>query len=261
MKILNYIFGLLLLGALLYIGYLYLNPDVKEVYLKAKPLPAEIIKVTDSGKTTIIHEVNPVDHASLALTADKIEYLEKELLPALNEGAKYKAKVMELTAVNATLTGELEKKDIQKNEAEKDKLAWQSKYMAIEANLKDSTVKYRYNAELNLSKYRQKKSLFGSNESYVAVSTPDKNLRVNSVERYIQKLPPDRDIMDFTLETSAFYNPEYKITEKMGFGTFINAEFNPDGRIRPSIYGGYRFYDKKTDPEIGIKVRFKLFGL
>ncbi|MDR6548553.1 hypothetical protein J2810_004643 [Chryseobacterium rhizosphaerae] len=261
MKILNYILVALLLGALGYIGYLYLNPELKEVYIKAKPLPAEIIKVADSGRTTIIKEVDPVDHEGLALTAEKLQYLETELLPALNEGAKYKAKVDELTAVNAQLQGEVSKKDVVKNEAEKEVLKWKSKYIAIEANIKDSTAKYAYNAELNIAKYRQKHSLFGEKESFVAISTPDKNLKVNSVERYVQKISPDKDLMDLTIEGKAFINPNStKKINDIGIGTYINAEFNPDGRFRPSVYGGYRLGSGEPVPEVGVKMRVKVFG-
>lgn len=251
MKTISYILAALLIAAIGYIGYLNMNPQVKEVYIKAKPLPAQIVTVTKDQKTTIIKDADPADKPEATLSKERWDYIEKEVLPALAEGAKYKAQVEEITAINAQLKGELAKKEVQMQQVERDVIRWKSKYIEIAANTKDSTVNYTYNADLTVTKYNQKQSLFSPRESYVAITSADKNLRINSVERYVQKVKPDADLLEINGTAGAFY------TDKIfPYGAF-EARFFPDGRVVPFVNYGY-YLNGKWLPFYGAGVTYNI---
>lgn len=247
MKLGNKILIGLLIIAVGFILWLYFNPKIEKVYVQIKP-KAEIVFVErgDGGNIATV-EKTPSNNASEVLSQDYITYVNDTLVKALNKGLAYKVQVQNLTKINAQLKDSLSRKDVVINTVNKDVIAWKTKYIQIESNVKDSTVKYAYNAQLDIVDYSKKTSLFGAKKQYIAVSSPDKNLRINNVENFTKDIKTPKDFAELNLKLQGLYINKQIIP-------YGGAEllFNPDGRLKPIVGYGY-FYDnnlKKLYPYV-----------
>lgn len=239
-KIINYIVVILLIIAVGVILWMYFNPKIEKVYVQIKP-KAEIVFVErhDGGNIATV-EKTTANNSSEVLSQDYITYVNDTLVKALNRGLAYKVQVQNLTKINAQLKDSLSKKDVVINTVNKDVIAWKTKYIQIESNVKDSTVKYAYNAQLDIIDYNKKESLFGSRKQYIAVSSPDKNLKINNVENFTKVIKTPKDFVELNLKVQGLYLNKQIIP-------YGGAEllFNPDGKLKPIAGYGY-FYENQT---------------
>ena len=237
MKLGNKILVGLLVFAVGLVLWMYFNPRYEKVYVQIKP-KAEIVFVEKEGGGNIATvEKTPSNDASEVLSKDYITYVNDTLVKALNKGLAYKVQVQNLTKINAQLKDSLSKKDVVINTVNKDVISWKTKYIEIESNVKDSTVKYRYNAQLDIVDYSKKTTLFGARKQYIAVSSPDKNLKINNVENFTKDIKTPKDFVELNLKAQGLYINKQIIP-------YGGAEllFNPDGRLKPIVGYGY-FYD------------------
>lgn len=238
MKIINYILLGLLLIAVGISVYMFYNPKIEKIYVQIKP-KAEIITVerSDGGYIQTIEKV-ATSQPTEVLSKDYITYVNDTLVKALNKGLAYKVEVQNLTKINAMLKDSLSKKNLVINSVNKDVITWKSKYIEIQSNLKDSTVKYTYNAQLDIIDYSKKESLFGSRKQYVSVSSPDKNLKINNLENYTKDIKTPKDFVELNLKIQGLYFNQSLIP--YGGGELL---FNPDGKFKPILGYGY-IYNK-----------------
>lgn len=243
MKIINYILLGLLLIAVAILVYMWYNPKIEKIYVQIKPKP-EIITVerSDGGHIQSIEKV-PISHPTEVLSKDYITYVNDTLVKALNKGLAYKVEVKNLTKINAMLKDSLSRKNLVINSTNKDVIAWKSKYIEIQSNLKDSTVKYTYNAQLDIVDYAKKETLFGGKKQYVAVSSPDKNFKINNVENFTKEIKPLKNFLELNLKLQGLYVDE-------NFMPYGGAEllFNPDGKLKPIVGYGYFYKENKLVP-------------
>ena len=257
-KTINYIAVILLIISVGVILWMYFNPKIEKVYVQIKP-KAEIVFVErpDGGNIATV-EKTTANNSSEVLSQDYITYVNDTLVKAFNRGLAYKVQVQNLTKINAQLKDSLSKKDVVINTVNKDVIAWKTKYIQIESNSKDSTVKYAYNAQLDIVDYSKKTTLFGARKQYIAVSTTDKNLKINNVENFTKDIKTPKDFVELNLKAQGLYINKQIIP-------YGGAEllFNPDGRFKPIVGYGY-FYDHlsgKVYPYWSMGVQLNLIRL
>lgn len=236
-KILTYILVGLLIAAGLYILYLRANPEVETKYV-TRNTPPEIEYITKpSGGVIAQIPVQYGSEPSQTLSEGYVKYVNDTLVPALDKGLKYKAQLTELTRINGLLKDSLSKKNVVLSTVKRDVIEWKTKYITIAANPKDSTVKYAYDAQIDVTEYERRESLFGAKKPYIAVTSPDKNLKINGMENYTKALRPSKDFLELNLQVQGLVLNRTVIP-------YGGAElvFNPDGKLKPIAGGGY-FYD------------------
>ena len=226
----------LLLIACCVIAWFYFNPKIEKVYVQIKPKPEIIYTEKEDGGTIATIETQIGNNAAETLSEKYIGYVNDTLVPAINKGLKYKAEVTQLTRINAALRDSLTKKNIVVNTVKKDVIEWKTKYIQIAANPTDSTVTYAYNAQLDVAEYEKKESLFGDRKSYIAITSPDENLKINGVENFTKELKYKKDVLQLKGKIQGFYFNK-DITPYGGLDLIIA----PDSRFNPIISAGY-FY-------------------
>lgn len=237
MKYLTYILIGLLLIACSIIAWFYFNPKIEKVYVQIKPKPEIVYIEKSDGGIIATTEQQYADQPAQTLSENYLKYVNDTLVPALNKGMKYKAEVTQLTRINAALRDSLTKKNIVVNTVQKDVIEWKTKYIQIAANAKDSTVTYAYNAQLDIAEYQKKESLFGDKKSYIAITSPDKNLKINGVENFTKAVKSPKDLMELNLKVQGLYLNETIVP-------YGGAEilFNPDGKLKPIVGYGYFYH-------------------
>lgn len=218
------------------IAWFWFNPKVEQVYVKIKPTPQIIYTEREDGGTIATIESQIADVPAETLSEKYIGYVNDTLVPALNKGLQYKAEVSQLTRINAALKDSLTKANINAKNARKDVIEWQTKYITIAANPKDSTVKYAYNAQIDIAEYSKKETLFGDKKTYISVTSPDKNFRINGVENFTKPVKIPKDFVELNVKLNGIYLDK-TLTPYMG----AELMFNPDGRLKPAVGYGY-FY-------------------
>lgn len=131
-------------------------------------------------------------------------------------------KEAELTQVKAKLEDKIKAQQIELDANKNKTYYYKTKYFEATANESDSTLRYSYNAELNLTKYDKKESLFSGKKTYIDISSPDKNMKINGVENFIKDIssPPTK----FGVGVQAGYGlgADLKIQPYIGFGVSYN---------------------------------------
>lgn len=236
----NKLFTYILIGLLLIVAgfalWLWFNPKIDKVYVQIKPKPEIIYTNKPDGGTIATIETQIADLPAETLSQDYIKYVNDTLVPALNKGLQYKAEVSQLTRINAALKDSLTKANINAKNARKDVIEWQTKYITIAANPKDSTINYAYNAQLDIAEYSTKETLFGDKKTYISVTSPDKNFRINGVENFTKPVKVPKDFVELNVKLNGIYLDK-TLTPYMG----AELMFNPDGRLKPAVGYGY-FY-------------------
>lgn len=240
----NKLFTYILIGLLLIVAgfalWLWFNPKIDKVYVQIKPKPEIIYTNKPDGGTIATIETQIADVPAETLSQDYIKYVNDTLVPALNKGVRYKAEVTQLTRINAALKDSLTKANINAKNARKDVIEWQTKYITIAANAKDSTVNYAYNAQLDIAEFSRKESLFGEKKTYISVTSPDKNFRINGVENFTKEIKDKKDWLRLSGKIQGLYIND-AITPYGG----LELVFAPDSRLSPNIGAGY-FYNPST---------------
>ncbi len=146
-------------------------------------------------------------------------YVSDTLAPALKIKMN---EVRELTQIKAKLEDRLKAQQVQLDANKNKSYYYKTKYFEATANESDSTLRYSYNAELNLTKYDKKESLFSRKKTYIDISSPDKNMKINGVENFIKDIssPPTK----FGVGVQAGYGlgADLKIQPYIGFGVSYN---------------------------------------
>lgn len=264
MKVLNTILIVALILALSAVTYLYLNPKIKEVYIKVKPTPEVITSTAQNGvKLSVVKNAPVADHVTETLSEKTIRYYEDSLKPALNEALGYKAKVDELTKINMELKGQLTKANIVSDTLNKNVTKWKTKYIEIATNAENGTADYKYNADLYLA------TIFSKNKQYfdVVASSPDSLMTINGVEKYVKREKFPREWFEWTIEASGgkdIQNNIYNVRLR------TDLLFFPQGKFRPFIYSSGGVYDVKNDMlsnylnrsffEVGLGVKYKIIS-
>ncbi len=264
MKVLNTILIVALVLALSAVTYLYLNPKIKEVYIKVKPNPEVITSIAQNGvKVSVAKNESVADHMTETLSEKTIRYYEDSLKPALNEALGYKAKVDELTKINMELKGQLTKANIVSDTLNKNVTKWKTKYIEIATNTENGTADYKYNADLYLA------TIFSKNKQYfdVVASSPDSLMTINGVEKYVKREKFPKEWFEWTIEASGGKDLQNNI-----YNARLRTDllFFPQGKFRPFIYGSGGVYDVKNDMlsnylnrsflEAGVGVKYKIIS-
>ncbi len=128
-------------------------------------------------------------------------YVQDTLAPALNIATE---KIDELTRAKFILEGQLK---ASKDQREKDRIYYENKYMQIVSNTDDSTVNYKYNAIVDVVKYNERKWILGSEKTYIDISSPDKNMKINGVEHFKKRIEVKPKKIGFGIQAGYYYVP------------------------------------------------------
>ncbi|MEN5308736.1 hypothetical protein ABE425_14565 [Chryseobacterium cucumeris] len=135
------------------------------------------------------------------ITKNYNTYVQDTLAPALNIATE---KIDELTRAKFILEGQLK---ASKEQREKDRIYYENKYMQIVSNTADSTINYKYNAIVDVVKYNEKKWLLGPEKTYIDISSPDKNMKINGVEHFKKRIDIKPKKIGFGLQAGYYYIP------------------------------------------------------
>lgn len=197
----------------------------------------------DTPDMKSIEDVNGITHGRIPeqeyssiteapITYKYITYVNDTLAPALKIASD---KITELTRVNATLEGKLiaTNKAVKRlpDNTEKEVTYWRDKY--FEAMVIHDTLKYKYNAVLDIVAYEQGSPWFGQRKKFVDISSPDTNLRVQGVERYKKQIDFDKYMWLFGAETGVYIAPNYSM-----YNGGLRLKYNPQGIFSPQISTG-----------------------
>ena len=148
-------------------------------------------------------------------------YVSDTLAPALNIAAE---KINELTRAKFTLEGQLKATKVELDENKKAKVFFQNKYLQIVSNVADSTIDYKYNAVIDIVKYQEKKWLLGKENTYVDISSPDKNLKINGVEHFKKRIDVKPKKWGIGIQAGYYYVPASNQFYP-GFGIGVSYNF------------------------------------
>jgi hypothetical protein len=208
----------------------------KSGFIGSKEKPTKIISKTDTIKIKEYVDRIGTTHAKIEdkgiadiKEAPIVEgyktYVIDTLAPALKIAAN---KIQELTRINAKLQGELIASRKTTNEQGEIVREYESKY--FKATTINDSLKYEYNAILDVVAYKDKSWLLGKEKRFVDISSPDKNLKINGVQRFRKEVPEFRTKYWIGLEQGVLIAPNFG-----HFNTGFKFRFNPDGFISPSI--------------------------
>ena len=135
------------------------------------------------------------------VTKKYMTYVQDTLAPALNIATE---KIDELTRAKFILEGQLK---ASKEQREKDRIFYENKYMQIVSNTVDSTLNYKYNAVVDIVKYNERKWLLGKENTYIDISSPDKNMKINGVEHFKKRIEVRPKRFGFGIQAGYYYVP------------------------------------------------------
>lgn len=138
------------------------------------------------------------------VTKKYITYVQDTLAPALNIATN---KIDELTRAKFILEGQLRASRVELDANKKAKIFYESKYMQIVSNVADSTVDYKYNAIVDVVKFQDRKWLLGKEDTYVDISSPDKNMKINGVEHFKKRIEVKPKRFGFGIQAGYYYIP------------------------------------------------------
>lgn len=138
------------------------------------------------------------------ITKNYMSYVSDTLAPALNIAQE---KIDELTRAKFTLEGQLKATKTELDANKKARVFYESKYIQIISNVQDSTVDYKYNAIVDVVKFNEKKWLLGKEDTYIDISSPDKNMKINGVEHFKKRIDVKPKKLGFGLQAGYYYAP------------------------------------------------------
>ena len=220
--------GIITVGALLW-------------YFKPKPVIQVVEKQTYLTDTvTVFRDKYNITHAKIterpiafqkmkdAISKEYYSYTTDTLLPALKIAER---EIARLTRVNAKLQGAANRVDtVVMNGG----LVFKNKYMTIQTS--DSNASYIYNATLDILEYRKKNWLFGKDQYYLDISSPDTSFKIHGLKTYRKPFYPDKDKLKISLLTSA------RFSRSIGINTGLMFKYNPDGIFSPYLGVGREWF-------------------
>lgn len=216
------------------------------------------------------HYIDPLTGASHLRVQDiETEFLEHSLprptyifvrdtlAPALKLA---EAKINELTRIKAMLESQLKASEIKVEENGNIATIYRDRYFTAISNSKDSSLKVNYNAIIDVVEYNKRKNVFSEYDSYVDISSPDKNLKINNADRFVKKVKQKKDLLHVGVVGEVRFG--LKDSSLNRASTAVEAKFNPDGRFSPFINYGYNFNISQPRPVnnfIGGGVKLNIF--
>ncbi|EPM1459851.1 hypothetical protein RG089_003046 [Elizabethkingia anophelis] len=154
------------------------------------------------------------------VTNKYMTYVQDTLTPA------YKIKteqIQELTRAKLVLEGQLKAAKVEIDENKKARTYYENKYIQIVSNEADSTINYRYNAIVDIVKYNERKWFLGKERTYIGISSPDKNLKINGVEHFRKQIDTKSKPWGLGAQLGYYYVPtSNKIYPAFGIGISYN---------------------------------------
>ncbi len=155
------------------------------------------------------------------ITKNYMTYVSDTLAPALNIAQD---KIDELTRAKFTLEGQLKATKIELDVNKKARIFYENKYLQIVSNTADSTVDYKYNAIVDVAKYTDRKWLFGKEKTYIDISSPDKNMKINGVEHFKKRIDVKPKRFGLGIQAGYYYVPAANQFYP-GFGLGVSYNF------------------------------------
>lgn len=146
-------------------------------------------------------------------------YVSDTLAPALKIKMN---QVKELTQVNAKLEDKVKAQQVQIDANKNKTYYYKTKYFEATGTDADSSLRYSYNAEINLLKYDKKKSLLGEKKTYIDISSPDKNMKINGVENFTKDISSSPTKLGIGVQAGYGLNSEMKVAPYIGLGVSYN---------------------------------------
>lgn len=176
-------------------------------------------------------------------------YVIDTLAPALKIAAD---KITELTRINAKLQGELIATKKTVDEYGNIAREFQTKYFkAVAVN---DSLRYEYDAVLDIVAYTKREWALGKERKYIDISSPDKNFKVNGVQRFKKELTEFKTHFQAGFELGSMIAPRYGYIY-----SGIKLRYNPDGVISPSLSTGvWKVAGLKQEPYIKIQTDINL---
>lgn len=138
------------------------------------------------------------------VTKKYVTYVQDTLAPALNIATE---KIDELTRAKFNLEGQLKATRTELDDNKKARIFYESKYMQIVSNTADSTIDYKYNAIVDVVKYQDRKWLLGKENTYIDISSPDKNMKINGVEHFKKRIDVKPKRFGLGIQAGYYYVP------------------------------------------------------
>ncbi len=171
------------------------------------------------------------------------------LAPALKIAAD---KITELTRINAKLQGELVASKKTTDEYGNIAREFQSKYFKAVAT--NDSLKYEYDAVLDVVAYTKREWALGKEKKYIDISSPDPNFKVNGVQRFKKELTEFKTKFQAGFELGSMIAPRYGYIY-----SGIKFRYNPDGVVSPSLATGvWKVAGLKQEPYIKIQTDINL---
>ena len=138
------------------------------------------------------------------ITKNYMTYVQDTLAPALDIAT---SRIEELTRTKLTLEGQLKAFKTELDANKKARIFYENKYMQIVSNTGDSTIDYKYNAIVDVVKYQDRKWLLGKENTYIDISSPDKNMKINGVEHFKKRIDVKPKRFGLGIQAGYYYVP------------------------------------------------------
>ncbi|ATL41826.1 hypothetical protein CQS02_00170 [Elizabethkingia miricola] len=153
------------------------------------------------------------------VTNKYMTYVQDTLAPALNIAT---SKIDELTRANIILEGKLKITRYELDENKKARMFYENKYIQIVAN-SDSTINYKYNAIVDIAKFKQRNWFLGKEHTYIDISSPDPNFKINGVEHFKKRIDIKPKHWGIGIQGGYYYVPALnQIYPAFGLGISYN---------------------------------------
>lgn len=195
------------LTANLFTGWFTLNKKDRIVQESGKAFDTIYLNTFVNAKDSTTHgkfEQKEGEVIKNYITKNYMTYVSDTLAPALNIAQE---KINELTRAKFTLEGQLKATRIELDANKKARVFYESKYIQIVSNIQDSTIDYKYNAVVDVVKYNDRKWLLGKENTYIDISSPDKNMKINGVEHFKKRIDVKPKRLGFGIQGGYYYIP------------------------------------------------------
>lgn len=146
-------------------------------------------------------------------------YVSDTLAPALNITMN---KLKEVTQIKAKLEDKVKAQQVEIDANKNKTYHYKTKYFEATGTDADSSLKYAYNAELNLLKYDKRISLLSGKKTYIDISSPDKNLKINGVENFTKDITTPANKFGLGVQAGYGLSSDMKVAPYIGLGVSYN---------------------------------------
>ena len=224
-----WISGLLFLSLLL--NYNYFNKDkrgskmetIREIFIEKKT-------AKDGTNLLVTNKVIKVP----------IEKIPDSILTKLKNMEIEKSKVENIIKINQELQLKLTEKDMILDDKEKELKKWKTKFDEVTVDNKNNTVEVKSDVSPIITQEYKRNRIFGPKETVISVSSNNPNLYFEGATKF-EIIPRDKKAF---FELSVDVNTGklmYQVPYSQGlryYNGMLKLEFNPDGTLRPYLYGG-----------------------